>query len=67
MGAVKNATYEVLQNLINEEMTLDDYSGVAKILEEDYENGWINIIEFGALTKLFAKKTIDLVSEVNNE
>lgn len=63
MSKVQNATFEVLKNLINEEMTLADYGEVANIIQEDFENEWINRIELGVLTQLFYKKTLDLICE----
>ena len=67
MSKVQNATFEVLKNLINEEMTLVDYGGVAKIIQEDFENEWINRIELGVLTQLFYKKTLELICECDVE
>ena len=67
MSKVQNATFEVLKNLINEEMTLADYGGVAKIIQEDFENEWINRIELGVLTQLIKKIILDLICECDVE
>lgn len=45
----KNTTLEVLVNLIENEMEVDDFKGVAKILYEDYTNELINAHEFSFL------------------
>ena len=45
----KNTNFEVLKNLIENEMEIDDFKGVAKILFEDFENGLINPMEFSCL------------------
>lgn len=45
----KNINFEVLENLICNEMDLDDFKGVAKILQEDYNNNLINPNEYAYL------------------
>lgn len=58
----KNTTLEVLVNLIENEMEVDDFKGVAKILYEDYTNELINAHEFSFLIdKLNEKMNVLLV------
>ena len=49
MKKKKNTVFEVLTDLIKNEMDIDDFKGVAKILQEDFEAGLINAIEYAAL------------------